>query len=95
MHRYFPVLAHGAKVFPLTVTGEALPVPVMAIIGGGIHIIGSGGAQKASLQTMLEFAAKHQIKPQIEKFPMTQAGITEAMQKLRDGKMRYRGVVEV
>jgi D-arabinose 1-dehydrogenase-like Zn-dependent alcohol dehydrogenase len=42
---------------------------------------------------MLAFAAKNGIKPQIEKFPMTQAGITEAMQKLRDGGMRYRGVL--
>jgi D-arabinose 1-dehydrogenase-like Zn-dependent alcohol dehydrogenase len=42
---------------------------------------------------MLRFAAKHGVKPQIEKFPMTQAGITEAMEKLRNGKMRYRGVV--
>jgi len=44
---------------------------------------------------MLKFAATHNIKPQIETFPMTQAGVTEAMQKLRDGKMRYRGVLVV
>lgn len=42
---------------------------------------------------MLTFAAHHQIKPMIEEFPMTEAGITEAMKKLADGKMRYRGVV--
>jgi len=42
---------------------------------------------------MLAFAAKHGIKPQIERFPMTHDGVTEAMQKLREGKMRYRGVL--
>ena len=35
------------------------------------------------------------IRPQIQKFPITQKGIIEAMQTLRDGKMRYRVVVEV
>jgi len=44
---------------------------------------------------MLEFAAKHDIKPTIEKFPMTKQGVVDAMQKLRDGKVRYRGVLEV
>ncbi len=42
---------------------------------------------------MLEFAAKHDIKPQIEKFPLSQAGVVAAMQNLRDGKIRYRGVL--
>lgn len=42
---------------------------------------------------MLEFAAAHGIKPQIEKFPLPQKGITEAMEHLKAGKMRYRGVV--
>lgn len=42
---------------------------------------------------MLEFAALHQIKPMINKFPLTQEGITNAMQTLKDGKMRYRGVL--
>lgn len=58
-----------------------------------IQVIGSGLAPTASVLAMLAFAAKNGIKPQIEKFPMTQAGITEAMQKLRDGGMRYRGVL--
>ena len=58
-----------------------------------IRVTGSGLAPIASHRAMLAFAAKHGIKPQIEKFPMTQIGVTEAMQKLRDGKMRYRGVL--
>lgn len=45
------------------------------------------------MRAMLDFAARHAIKPQIEKFPMTLAGVKDAMQKLRDGKMRYRGVL--
>jgi D-arabinose 1-dehydrogenase-like Zn-dependent alcohol dehydrogenase len=44
---------------------------------------------------MMTFAAKHGIRPQIEQFPMTLKGVTEAMDKLDSGKMRYRGVVVV
>ncbi len=65
----------------------------MSLLMGSVKVIGSGLAPTASVRAMLEFVAKHDIKPQVEKFPLTQAGVTEAMQKLRDGKMRYRGVL--
>jgi D-arabinose 1-dehydrogenase-like Zn-dependent alcohol dehydrogenase len=82
-------------VFPLTISPETLPFSPLTLIMGGLRVFGSGLAPVASARAMLEFAAKHGVKPQIEKFPMTQAGVTEAMQKLRDGKMRYRGVLVV
>lgn len=44
---------------------------------------------------MLNFAAKHGIKPETEKFDFTDEGVSDAIQKLKDGKMRYRGVVVV
>ncbi|KAJ9145040.1 NADP-dependent alcohol dehydrogenase [Pleurostoma richardsiae] len=91
--QYFPVLAPGAKVFPLTISTENLPLSPLALISRNLTVIGSGVAPTASLRAMLAFSAKHGVKPRIQKFPMTQAGVTEAMQKLRDGKMRYRGVL--
>jgi D-arabinose 1-dehydrogenase-like Zn-dependent alcohol dehydrogenase len=42
---------------------------------------------------MLDFAVRHKIKPLIERFPLTKAGVEEGMAKLREGKMRYRGVL--
>jgi D-arabinose 1-dehydrogenase-like Zn-dependent alcohol dehydrogenase len=82
-------------VFPLTISLEKLNVTPLGLVSIGASIVGSGGAQFQSLQTMLNFAAKNGIKAQIEKFPMTQVGVTQAMQKLKDGKMRYRGVLVV
>lgn len=41
---------------------------------------------------MLDFAAQHKIVPIIEKFPMNEEAINEAMDKLHDGNVRYRGV---
>jgi len=42
---------------------------------------------------MLEFAARHKISCIVEKFPMTLDGVNQAVNRLRDGKMRYRGVI--
>jgi D-arabinose 1-dehydrogenase-like Zn-dependent alcohol dehydrogenase len=44
---------------------------------------------------MLDFAARHNIQPIIQKFPMTTAGVEEALGMVEAGKMRYRGVLEV
>jgi D-arabinose 1-dehydrogenase-like Zn-dependent alcohol dehydrogenase len=42
---------------------------------------------------MLEFADRHQVKPWIETFAMTDDGLKEAFNKLENGEMRYRGVL--
>lgn len=89
-------MAHGAKIYPLTVSTENLDnIAPLTLIAGNFSIIGSGVAATASMRAMLDFAARHGVKPQIEKFPMTLTGVKDAMKKLRDGKMRYRGVLVV
>jgi len=42
---------------------------------------------------MLRFAALHGIKPMKQEFPMSVEGITQAMKTLKEGGMRYRGVL--
>jgi len=93
--RYMPILAPFAKIFPLTISMDAPPIPMLPLVVMGVSVVGSAGANPQAQKQMLAFAAKHGVRPQIEKFPMTRAGVTDAMQKLRDGKMRYRGVVGV
>lgn len=41
----------------------------------------------------LTFAARHNIRPWIEEFPMTVDGLTEALDRLSEGKIRYRAVL--
>lgn len=43
--------------------------------------------------TVLEFAALHKIKPVIQTYPMTEEGITEAMNKLDRGEVHFRAVI--
>ena len=51
----------------------------------------------AKMQKQLELTDRQagQIKPIIEEFPMSGEGITEAMERLKAGKMRYRAVLHV
>jgi D-arabinose 1-dehydrogenase-like Zn-dependent alcohol dehydrogenase len=42
---------------------------------------------------LVQFAAEKKIVPTSMKFSLDSEGIEEAMQTLRDGKMRYRGVL--
>ena len=81
--------------YPLTIDFRAVPVPLLPMVTGGLSIVGSAGAYKHEFTTMLDFVVRHGIRVQTQKFPMTQKGITEAMQTLAAGKMRYRGIVEV
>ncbi|KAH7093730.1 chaperonin 10-like protein [Paraphoma chrysanthemicola] len=89
-----PVLAPTSIIFPLTVTDGNFEIPQMGLIGGGITVQGSVVAARAVHRHMLAFAALHDIKPITMEFPMTTEGIEDAMSTLRDGKMRYRGVLK-
>ncbi|KAH9219388.1 chaperonin 10-like protein [Leptodontidium sp. 2 PMI_412] len=91
---FLPLLAPGATVFPLTVDMGELRIPYMALLGSQIRIQGTTVADRQVHREMIAFADRHKIFPVIEKFEMSVDGITNAMQKLSDGKMRYRGVLE-
>ncbi len=49
--------------------------------------------QPSFSEAMLAFAARNQVNPIIEKFPLTKAGVEEAVERLQSGRMRYRGVL--
>jgi len=52
---------------------------------------GAGAARQNSVR-MLEFAAKHNIHPWVEEFPMTEEGLNKAFDRLESGEMRYRAI---
>ncbi|PYH92145.1 alcohol dehydrogenase [Aspergillus ellipticus CBS 707.79] len=88
-----PLMATHGSIYPLTVAFEPAPVPMLGLVFRGVRIQGSLVASRQSIRSLLEFAARKNITPTIMKFPLTTEGIEEAMQTLRDGKMRYRGVL--
>jgi D-arabinose 1-dehydrogenase-like Zn-dependent alcohol dehydrogenase len=90
--KIIPAMAPGATIHPLSVDEGNFSIPYMPMLATGLTIQGSIVASRYIHNRMLEFAALHKISPIIEKFPMTEEGINEAMDKLGEGNIRYRGV---
>lgn len=93
--QYDPILAPTASIYPLTITdfNTKLEIPFMNFLLSNRKFVGSTTPPKSVYQQMLRFAALHNIKPIIERFPMTREGVIESLKKLEEGKMRYRGVL--
>lgn len=78
----------------LHVVGAVLePIPVRAfdLILGQRSISGSPTGSPVDIATMLDFAARHRIHPQVEYFPMSR--VNDALAHLRAGRARYRIVL--
>ncbi|KAH8423055.1 NAD(P)-dependent alcohol dehydrogenase [Aspergillus melleus] len=88
-----PLMDSPSSIYPLTATFEPSAIPTLQLCFQGIRIQGSLVASRHSIRALLEFASKKKIVPTTQTFPLTGEGIEEAMQVLRDGKMRYRGVL--
>lgn len=88
-----PLMDVHGSIYPLTVDFAPSPVPLLFMNVKGIRIQGSLVASRKSLRTLVEFAADKKITPTTMTFPLTRDGVEAAMQTLRDGKMRYRGVL--
>lgn len=88
-----PALAPTAAILPLTVSEGDFVFPQNPLILGGHTVHGVAVSARALHRQMLAFAALHNIKPIVMEFPLNEDGIEDAMGTLRDGKMRYRGVL--
>jgi len=71
---------------------EPIPVSSFALILQQRSISGSPAGSPTSIADMLEFAARHQVAPQTEHFPMSK--INDAFARLASGKARYRIVLD-
>lgn len=72
---------------------EPVPFEAMDVIMTQRSISGSPNGAPVTMADMLEFAARHQILPQTEHFPIDQ--VNEALDHLRAGKARYRIVLDM
>jgi len=72
---------------------EPIPVPSMALIMGQRSLSGSPTGSPTDLAAMLDFAARHGIRPQTEHYPIAQ--VNDALEHLKAGKARYRVVLDM
>ena len=71
---------------------EPIPVAAFSLIAGQRSVSGSPTGSPVAIETMLDFAARHQVMPQTEHFPMSR--INEAFARLESGHAHYRIVLD-
>ncbi|MBC8127143.1 MAG: NAD(P)-dependent alcohol dehydrogenase [Gloeobacteraceae cyanobacterium ES-bin-144] len=89
---YITALAPDGRLHFVGAVLEPVPVAAFSLIGGRKSISGSPLGSPATVATMLEFCARHQIAPVIETFAMHD--VNAALDHLRAGKARHRIVLK-
>jgi uncharacterized zinc-type alcohol dehydrogenase-like protein len=85
-------LAPNGRLHVVGAVLEPIPVNVFSLIMQQRSISGSPAGSPVAIETMLDFAARHNIAPQTEHFPMSK--INEAFTRLESGKAHYRIVLD-
>jgi uncharacterized zinc-type alcohol dehydrogenase-like protein len=85
-------LAPNGRLHVVGAVLEPIPVAAFSLIAQQRSVSGSPTGSPAAIATMLDFAARHNVTPQNEHFPMSK--INEAFARLESGKARYRIVLD-
>lgn len=88
---YLDALRPQGKLHFVGVAPSPVGTHVFPLIAGQKSISATPLGSPATTMTMLNFSQRHSIEPIIETFPFSQ--INEAMDRLRNGKPRYRVVL--
>lgn len=89
---YIAALRPKGRLHIVGVVPQPVSVEVIPMLLGQKSVTYSSGGSPATTAMMLEFAVRHRIQPTIETFKFSQ--INDAMEKLRNGKPRYRLVLK-
>jgi alcohol/geraniol dehydrogenase (NADP+) len=89
---YIAALKPKGRLHTVGAVLEPLGLAAFPMISGQKSVSGSPLGSPATVDTMLEFSARHGISPTTETFPMSRAN--DALEHLRSGKARYRIVLE-
>ena len=89
---YLNTLAPNGTMHMLGAVLEPIKVSAFMLIGGSKSVTGSPTGSPAALRQLLKFAARKNIAPQVELYPMSQ--VNEALERLHSGKARYRIVLK-
>ena len=89
---YVGMLRPTGKLLMLAAAGKPIEVAAMPLIIGRRTIMGSCTGGRGLINEMLEFAARHQLGAQVERFKFAEAN--NALDFVRQGNPRYRAVLE-
>lgn len=89
---YISTLKPKGRLHFVGATLEPLDISVFGLMAQQRSISSSPVGSPETIRAMLEFAAQHDIKPQVEMFKFDK--VNEALEHLESGKARYRIVLE-
>lgn len=90
---FITLLKTGGRIVVVAAPETPLKFSCFGMLMKRAHISGSAVGSKWEVAAALEFAAKHGVKPVIEKFPISQA--SDAIQKVRQNSIRFRAVLQL
>jgi len=85
-------LAPNVRLHNVGAVLEPIPVSAFSLILQQRTVSGSPTGSPVAIETMLDFAARHNVLPQTEHFPMSR--INDAFARLQSGKAHYRIVLD-
>jgi uncharacterized zinc-type alcohol dehydrogenase-like protein len=85
-------LAPRGRLHTAGAVAEPIALAAFPLIAGQKSLSGSPVGSPSTVETMLDFAARHHVEPTTEFFPMSR--VNEALDHLKSGKARYRIVLE-
>ncbi len=89
---WLSLLAPRGRMHVVGAVLEPMAIPAFALLPGQKQVSGSPMGRPSTLASMLDFSARHQIKPVVERFPMSR--VNEALAHLESGKARFRVVLD-
>lgn len=89
---YMRALRAQGKLITVGMVPEPMGIPAAQMVSGQKVVSGSDTGGPDRVAEMLEFCARHDIKPMIETYDMDQCN--EALERLESGKARYRVVLK-
>ncbi|KAH8805300.1 NADP-dependent alcohol dehydrogenase [Xylogone sp. PMI_703] len=93
--RYIDLVKPRGTIYPLGFSEGQFTIPYLKWNLKNIAFQPSTVHSPLGYRRMFEFVARHNIKPLIQIYPMTEEGIMKAVKDLQDGKVRYRAILEV
>ncbi len=89
---YIGSLKPRGRLHMLGAVTEPLDLNLIPMMFRQLSVSSSPVGSPATIRKMLEFAARHNVAPVTEHFPMNE--VNDAMEHLRSGKARYRIVLD-
>ncbi|SFK57814.1 uncharacterized zinc-type alcohol dehydrogenase-like protein [Nitrosomonas aestuarii] len=91
-NNYISLLKPRGRLHMLGAVTDPLDLNLIPMMFGQLSVSSSPVGSPATIRKMLEFAARHDVAPVTEHYPMDK--VNDAMEHLRSGKAKYRIVLD-